>query len=240
MTSILFVKVTIHGNQFKCHYLRNKKTFLKFLLHFWNLHQIWNIFQQNMTLIGFVFAKLRTAKDMVREMSKNPGFRTPFDSQHAKGSKRLLKIARKHFYYNFSWLSEEKRKISLLEIFEILGLFVNTLTADDEYSLCKSENLPPQLKYNFFDKQKTFSESFVPFLKSTSNFKIFFVFCSFSISDIADCERRGNKCLESPVSEHRLKFSMLKGLTDFWNLHGNTFIIFSNHYCRSRVRKWFS
>ena len=156
MTSILFVKVTIHGNQFKCHYLRNKKTFLKFLLHFWNLHQIWNIFQQNMTLIGFVFAKLRTAKDMVREMSKNPGFRTPFDSQHAKGSKRLLKIARKHFYYNFSWLWEEKRKISLLEIFEILGLFVNTLTADDEYSLCKSENLPPQLKYNFLTNKKLF------------------------------------------------------------------------------------
>ena len=156
MTSILFVKVTIHGNQFKCHYLRNKKTFLKFLLHFWNLHQIWNIFQQNMTLIGFVFAKLRTAKDMVREMSKNPGFRTPFDSQHAKGSKRLLKIARKHFYYNFSWLWEEKRKISLLEIFEILGLFVNTLTADDEYSLCKSENLPPQLKDNFLTNKKLF------------------------------------------------------------------------------------
>ena len=156
MTSILFVKVTIHGNQFKCHYLRNKKTFLKFLLHFWNLHQIWNIFQQNMTLIGFVFTKLRTAKDMVREMSKNPGFRTPFDSQHAKGSKRLLKIARKHFYYNFSWLWEEKRKISLLEIFEILGLFVNTLTADDEYSLCKSENLPPQLKYNFLTNKKLF------------------------------------------------------------------------------------
>ena len=156
MTSILFVKVTIHGNQFKCHYLRNKKTFLKFLLHFWNLHQIWNIFQQNMTLIGFVFAKLRTAKDMVREMSKNPCFRTPFDSQHAKGSKRLLKIARKHFYYNFSWLWEEKRKISLLEIFEILGLFVNTLTADDEYSLCKSENLPPQLKYNFLTNKKLF------------------------------------------------------------------------------------
>ena len=156
MTSILFVKVTIHGNQFKCHYLRNKKTFLKFLLHFWNLHQIWNIFQQNMTLIGFVFAKLRTAKDIVREMSKNPGFRTPFDSQHAKGSKRLLKIARKHFYYNFSWLWEEKRKISLLEIFEILGLFVNTLTADDEYSLCKSENLPPQLKYNFLTNKKLF------------------------------------------------------------------------------------
>ena len=156
MTSILFVKVTIHGNQFKCHYLRNKKTFLKFLLHFWNLHQIWNIFQQNMTLIGFVFAKLRTAKDMVREMSKNPGFRTPFDSQHAKGSKRLLKIARKHFYYNFSWLWEEKRKVSLLEIFEILGLFVNTLTADDEYSLCKSENLPPQLKYNFLTNKKLF------------------------------------------------------------------------------------
>ena len=34
------------------------------------------------------------------------------------------------------------RKMSLLVISEILGLFVNTLAADDKYSLRKSENLP--------------------------------------------------------------------------------------------------
>lgn len=32
-------------------------------------------------------------------------------------------------------------KVSLLIIFQILGLFVNTYTSDDKYSLGKKENL---------------------------------------------------------------------------------------------------
>ena len=39
-----------------------------------------------MTLIVHVFPKLRIAKDVVSRMSKKPHFRTPFDSQHVKGT----------------------------------------------------------------------------------------------------------------------------------------------------------
>ena len=51
-----------YGNQFKCSYLRSKKKIRNFLLQFWNLHQILNILKKNMTLIGYVFPKLRTVK----------------------------------------------------------------------------------------------------------------------------------------------------------------------------------
>ena len=41
------------------------------------------------TLIVYVLTKLQTAKDVVRQMSKKPRFRTPFESQHVKGPKHL-------------------------------------------------------------------------------------------------------------------------------------------------------
>ena len=39
-----------------------------------------------MTLIAYVFPKLRTVKDMVRQISKNPHFRTQIHNQCAKRS----------------------------------------------------------------------------------------------------------------------------------------------------------
>ena len=47
-----------------------------------------------MTLIAYLFPKLRTAKDVIRKMSKNPCFRTPFDSRYAKESQTVLKSVR--------------------------------------------------------------------------------------------------------------------------------------------------
>ena len=37
---------TISRNKFKRHYLKNKKHFQDFLLHFWNVHQIQNILKK--------------------------------------------------------------------------------------------------------------------------------------------------------------------------------------------------
>ena len=34
---------TISGNKFKRHYLKNKRLFVDFLLHFSNVHEIYNI-----------------------------------------------------------------------------------------------------------------------------------------------------------------------------------------------------
>ena len=62
--------------------------------------------------------------------------------------------------------------MSLLVICKILGLFFNTLTVNEKYFLCNSENLvkPIQTKLS---KNKEISPYFPPFLKSTSNFKHF-------------------------------------------------------------------
>ena len=43
MTSIPAAICRIYSSKFKRHYLRNKKLFLDFLLHFWTVHEIWSI-----------------------------------------------------------------------------------------------------------------------------------------------------------------------------------------------------
>ena len=65
MTSILFVIVEIYCSQSKCNYLRNRKYFLNISLQFWSLHQIWNILKKQMSVIDYVYPKLKTAKDAV-------------------------------------------------------------------------------------------------------------------------------------------------------------------------------
>ena len=37
---------TISRNKFKRHYLKNKRLFVNFLLHFWNVHAIWEHFEK--------------------------------------------------------------------------------------------------------------------------------------------------------------------------------------------------
>ena len=51
--------------KFKRQYLQKKRLFLDFLLHFWNVHEIWNIFTQNMSIISKLFPKLLTPKLVV-------------------------------------------------------------------------------------------------------------------------------------------------------------------------------
>ena len=89
-----------------------------------------------MTLIAYVFQTLQTAKDLVRPTSRTSCFRTHFDNQNVKGSQALVNSAWDPFYQIWNW------KKSLLVISEILGHFVNTLAADERYSLCKTENFP--------------------------------------------------------------------------------------------------
>ena len=52
-----------------------------------------------MTLRAYIFQILKTAKDMVRRMSKNARFRKPFNSQHVKGSQTLPKSTQQDFYH---------------------------------------------------------------------------------------------------------------------------------------------
>ena len=57
----------------------------------------------------------------------------------------------------------------MLVLCKILGLFVNTLSEDDRYCLLYKDNLLQPIQILLSQKQKTFSQFFSPFLKSTLN-----------------------------------------------------------------------
>ena len=77
---------------------------------------------------------------------------------------------------------------------EILTLFFNTLTTEDKYSRRNKLNFKQQLEAPLFQKQKTFSEFFLAFLKCALNLEHFQKkdeYPSLVISKVNDSERGG-------------------------------------------------
>ena len=135
-TSILFRIMRIFRSLFKWNYLKNKKIFLSFLFHLWNVNQIWNNLTKKKIVIAKVFLNIHTVKYLVGPVSQKRRSRTSFDSQHVKGSQTLVKSAWKDFYHIFSSLWRELiwKKSPLLKL-QIIGVFVNTSTVDYKYSV---------------------------------------------------------------------------------------------------------
>ena len=61
----------------------------------------------------------------------------------------------------------------MLVLSKILGLFVNTLTDDEKYSLLYRHNLTQQIQILLSQKPKTFSKLSSEILKPTLNFERF-------------------------------------------------------------------
>ena len=73
-------------------------------------------------------------------------------------------------------------------------VFRNTLTANDKYPVQDCVNLSSPIQMQLSLKPTIFSDFFVPFLESTSNFKHFEKKDdrhSYFISEITDCEKLG-------------------------------------------------
>ena len=101
-------------------------------------------------------------------MPKKPRARTLMDSQHVKGSERMLKSARKYLCHIFWALSKEiSMKNSALVVSEILRLFFNILTPDEKYSLSTSECLAQTIQMQLSQNEKIFSEFLASFPEST-------------------------------------------------------------------------
>ena len=64
-------------------------------------------------------------------------------------------------------------KMSPLVLGEIVGVFLNTLTDDGMYPVQGCENLQLPIQMQLCEKQKDFSQFFVPFVESSSNLKHF-------------------------------------------------------------------
>lgn len=85
-----------------------------------------------------------------------------------------MKYAWQHFcsIATFS-LGEGRGGGSSWKTSEILGLFVNTLPADDNYSCYKPENSLQAFQLKLSKKSNAFYQFFIDFLESTSNYQHF-------------------------------------------------------------------
>ena len=123
-------------------------------------------------------------------MYKKFRFRGQLDKQQGKRTQTLLKSPSQHLYH-IHWSLARKlcSKKSLLLTCQILGLLVNTLAADEKYPVLNRDNLTIPIQMQLSQKQKTFSQFFAAFLKSTLNFKHFETkddphrFCIFEVTD---------------------------------------------------------
>ena len=82
---------------------------------------------------------------------------------------------------------------SLLDTWKFFRLFLNTLTANDKYSLNSKDKWMQKFQMHFSQKRNNFSQFFSPFFESALNFEHFqkkddpHRLC---ISEITDHERR--------------------------------------------------
>ena len=85
-------------------------------------------------------------------------FWKPFRSERVNESQKLLKFAEKNFDSSFSslWAKLSYKKLFLIR-FQILGLLVNTLTANYEYSCSKKGLYSYKVKSNHLKNIKPFA-----------------------------------------------------------------------------------
>ena len=128
-------------------------------------------------------------------MPEKPYFRTAFGNQPVNEKETLVKSARHNYYPIFPWIWDKlSPKKSVLVRYKILGLFVNTLTAEYTYSRRNMQTLTQQVRTPLSLKQETFSGFFIAFLKSTWNGEHFQKkgeSSSLSISEIIDSKSGG-------------------------------------------------
>ena len=136
--------------------------------------KFWTFWKKKMTLIPEIFPKLRTPKNRVTSTSKKSRFNGSFGKQHGKRAKTLLKFAWQHLCHIYwsMWMQLTCKK-SLLVTCKISRLFPNTLSTDGKYSLLNRDNLTQPIQMQLSRKQKTFSQFFSAFLKSSLNFEHF-------------------------------------------------------------------
>ena len=117
-----------------------------------------------------------------------------FSRERFNESLKLLKSAKKYFSPTFPSICVNLRwKKSFLVWFEILGVLVNTFTADYEYSGSNTYNLPLPFKTQVSEKLETFSPFFITFLEYALNVQDFFEKTdsqSSTISEVIDSQSR--------------------------------------------------
>ena len=186
-----------------------------------------------MTLIAYLFLRLRPAKIVVSYMCKKSRFRLPFQKEHGKLVSTLFKFERQHLYHIYCSTGRELScKKSLLVIWESLRRFVNTISAVDKCSLPNRDNLMQPIHMELSQKLKTFSGFFAAFLKSRLNFEFFQKkddAPSLFISEASLQKTWLDICVKSPASDYPSKRNMANESQLCLNLSDNTCTIFIEH-----------
>ena len=112
-----------------------------------------DIFWQRMTLIAYLFLRLRRAKNVVRYMCKKYRFRLPFQKELRKRVSTLFKFERQHLYHIY-WATGRQfsYKKSLFLICNRLRLFVNRMSAVHKCSLPNKDNLMQPIHMQLSEK----------------------------------------------------------------------------------------
>ena len=94
---ILTQQIQMHLSQKQKHFSDLFRAFFKSALNFKH-------FQKMMTLIAYVFPKLRTLEDMLTYISIKSRLRGPFDRQHGQLAERQIQSKRQQLYHIHSSL----------------------------------------------------------------------------------------------------------------------------------------
>ena len=160
-------------------------------------------------------------------MSKKSCLSEPFDTEHGKRAKALLKYASQHLYHIHWTLPDHVSwKMSLLFTCQTLGLLVKILAADEKYPVLNRDNLMRPIQMQLSQKQKTFSELLAEFLKYRLSFRYFerkYDLHRFCISRITASGNVIREMLKKSSSEVLLRSNMVKVPKHCWNLHHSTF-----------------
>ena len=73
------------------HLPQKQKFFSQFFFAFFESALNFEHFQKKRTFIAYVFPKLPTTKNVLRQMSKSSRFREPLDKRHGKRVEALIK-----------------------------------------------------------------------------------------------------------------------------------------------------
>ena len=117
-----------------------------------------DIFEKKMTLIAYLFLRLRPAKNVVRYMCKKSRLRLSFKKERGELVGTLFKFEWQNLYH-ISWSTGRQFscKKRLLVICKSLRLFVNIMRAIDNCSLPNRDNLMQPIHMQLSQKLKTFS-----------------------------------------------------------------------------------
>ena len=103
-------------------------------------------------------------------MCKKSRFRLPLEKENGKPVSTLLKGELQHMDHIYLSMGRQLScKKSLVVIFNILRVFVCTLSVVDKYSFTKRDNLTDAIQMQLSRKQKSSCHIFSTFLKSSLN-----------------------------------------------------------------------